>query len=181
MRGKAQKRRSNVEKKGGIKSVQNHLCVELGHTVQPKGEKRMQVWIIVAAVLIGLGCSQHQTTRTVEADTSGGVRTGKVQNVVIADTVAPDTLTVRAGDEVRWLNQRQKPVTIVFAEQLDGKVSCHSGFTKLTGIDNSATLKPDESVALCFNRLGTIRYMVSSDTDDDLKPMRDSQGTVSVR
>ncbi|MEO8341611.1 MAG: hypothetical protein ABI604_18225 [Nitrospirota bacterium] len=141
----------------------------------------MQIWIIVAAILTGLGCSQHQPAQTVEADTSGGVRTGKVQNVVIADTVAPDSLTVRAGDEVRWLNQRQKPVTIVFAEQLEGKVSCHSGFSKLTGIDNSATVKPDESAALCFNRLGTIRYMVRTDTDIDLKPMRDSQGSVSVR
>lgn len=137
----------------------------------------------MVALMATVGCSDHPSVKTLSKDTNAGVRTGMVQNIAITDQVNPDAMTVRAGDEVRWLNQRQYPVTVRFREPLDGKVSCQGGFGKFlsSDVDTTTTLKAGESASLCFNRLGTVRYSVNTEGSDDTRPIKDATGTVTVK
>lgn len=138
--------------------------------------------LVGIVLMIGSGCETQRSAKTVEPATEAGVRTGKVSNIVVNESVNPETLTVRAGDEVRWLNQRQRPVVVQVADPLEGRVSCRNGFSRAlsTGVGNETTIDPNESAGLCFSRLGTVRYTVRSDDTDDPQPLRDTQGTITV-
>lgn len=150
--------------------------------MQRKGKTMMGIGAIMLMAIATVGCSDHPQTRAVKSDTTAGVRTGKVQNIGIMDSVNPDSLSVRAGDEVRWLNQRQHAVRVTFSEPLDGKVSCQGGFTKWlsSGMESDVTLKANETASLCFNRLGTVKYRVTTDDKDDPRPIKDLRGNVIV-
>ncbi|HSE59241.1 MAG TPA: hypothetical protein VLA99_11115 [Nitrospiraceae bacterium] len=137
---------------------------------------------VLAAALVMTACASHSpSAKTTAAETEAGTRTGAVKNILIKDTVSPESLTVNAGDEVRWLNQRRQPVTITFLDPIDHSISCKKGFTKALGMgtDNSTTLDPNETASLCFTRLGTARYAVKSDSSDAKAP--DTQGAITVQ
>ncbi len=142
----------------------------------------MRTVALAGVLLVSAACGSQQTAKSVEPARDSGVRTGQVKNIVIDEGVAPDSLRVQAGDEVRWLNHRQRPVVVEVAESLEGKVSCRNGFSKALsmGIDNSTTLDANESAGLCFSRLGTFRYSVRSEGSDDPQPLRKTQGTITV-
>jgi plastocyanin len=138
--------------------------------------------LVATTLLVMTACaSQSPSTKTTAAETQAGMRTGAVKNIMIKDTVMPESLTVNAGDEVRWLNQRRHPVTITFLDPIEHSISCKKGFAKTMGMgtDNSTTLDPNETAGLCFTRLGTARYAVKSDTSDDKTP--DTQGSITVQ
>jgi plastocyanin len=102
-----------------------------------------------------------------------------VRNIAVTDTITPDTLTVRAGDEVRWINQRDRPVKISFQEPLEHSISCQRGFMKNMGAENAATIAPNETAGLCFTRVGTKHYTVTAD-EDDRGRLNPGTGTIKV-
>lgn len=95
-------------------------------------------------------------------------RTGTVKNVVIRDDLKPQVVTVSSGDEVRWVNQRQGAVRVEFIDTIKNAISCNDGFYRLeligAGVDNTATLSPDETASLCFHEVGKKRYVVRMDS-----------------
>lgn len=90
-------------------------------------------------------------------------QTGKVEEIVIGTAVAPSELTLAPGDEVRWVNRRQGPVSIIFLEPIQEQVSCERGFG-LAGVANARRLAPNKGISLCFAMPGTVRYTVHLDT-----------------
>ena len=93
------------------------------------------------ALLFLSACSHSPTATHTTAETEVGTKTGMVRNIVINETIHPEALTVRAGDEIRWINQRQDPVTITIDQAHAHAVSCRNGFSKSMGMgfDNSTT------------------------------------------
>ncbi len=107
---------------------------------------------LAAMILLAVGCSSVPSV----------TRTGNVQDVTIRDRLSPAEIAVRTGDEVRWINRRQGPVTIIFLDQVADKVSCRQGFGSMMGMrnSNSATLDPNESASICFSKPGPVNYTV---------------------
>ena len=138
--------------------------------------------ILALALLSLAACSGSPTASKTHSEIEAGTKTGMVKNIVIKDTITPGSLTVRAGDEVRWINQRQEPVTITVDEPLDHNVSCRSGFSKAMGmgVDNSTKLASNETAGLCFSRVGTIRYSVQTSSDSRTS-LADTQGSITVQ
>ena len=102
---------------------------------------------LLALVLMGGACSSI-------LDTS---RTGQIHDVKITEQeLHPAEITVRAGDEVRWLNYRTKPVRVIFLDRLDEALSCSRGFSG-SGM-NDTRVKPNKAVSLCFAKAGQYRY-----------------------
>jgi hypothetical protein len=90
-------------------------------------------------------------------------QTGKVEEIVIGTAVAPPELTLALGDEVRWVNRQQGPVSIIFLEPIQEQVSCERGFG-VAGVANATRLAPNKGISLCFAMPGTVRYTVHLDT-----------------
>lgn len=103
----------------------------------------------------------------VEMSCMGGLpaatQTGKVEEIVIGTTMAPSEVTLAPGDEVRWVNRQQGPVSIVFLQPIQEQVSCGRGFG-LAGVVNASRIEPNTGISLCFSTPGTVRYTVHLDT-----------------
>ena len=127
-------------------------------------------------------CSGTPTASKTHSEMEVGTKTGMVKNIVITDTVTPNALTVHAGDEVRWINQRQDSVVVSIDGPLDHRVSCRNGFSKALGmgVDNSTTLSSNETASLCFTRLGTVNYSVRPSSEEKSSMTR-SQGSITVQ
>ncbi|MCC6140967.1 MAG: hypothetical protein IT389_10175 [Nitrospira sp.] len=90
----------------------------------------------------------------------------------IQDAVSPPRLDVQVGDEVRWQNLRDEPVTVSLLSHLSGSsVSCHTGFSRFGSFDDTATIQPKAYVSLCFARAGSIHFNVWLDLQDPLRSM----------
>lgn len=138
---------------------------------------------VLAFALVSLAaCSSSPTATKTRSEMDVGTKTGMVKNIVIKDTITPDTLTVRAGDEVRWINQRQESVTVTIDGPLEHNVSCRNGFSKALGmgVDNSTTLDSNETAGLCFSRVGTVNYSVRP-SSDTRTTMADTKGSITVQ
>ncbi|MCC2640134.1 MAG: uncharacterized protein K0S45_547 [Nitrospira sp.] len=137
---------------------------------------------VALAILSLTACSSSPTASTTRSEMETGTKTGMVRNIVVKDTITPDSLIVRAGDEVRWINQRQEPVVIAIDGPLEHNVSCRNGFSKALGmgVDNSTTLASNETAGLCFTRVGTVNYSVRPSSEDKLGPAR-TQGSITVQ
>jgi plastocyanin len=131
--------------------------------------------VMIPALLFAAGCASV-------ADTT---RTGTVHDVTFGERMTPSTLFVRPGDEIRWVNQRTMPVTVEFLEGALDNVSCEDGFSRL-GIGNpigriqeSTTVRPQQTVSLCFASPGTVTYnarMESAVAGDQIE-----RGTIEIR
>jgi plastocyanin len=105
--------------------------------------------IAIILLLLGAACSSLP-------DVS---RTGVIHDIKLVETsLEPPEITVRPGDEVRWVNYRTKPVRIVFLDRLDEVVSCARGFSG-SGL-NDTTIKAAKAASLCFARPGSFKYNV---------------------
>ncbi len=138
---------------------------------------------LLALALVSLAaCSSSPTATKTRSDMDGGTKTGMVKNIVIKETITPDALTVRAGDEVRWINQRQDSITITIDGPLEHNVSCRNGFSKAMGmgVDNSTTLASNETAGLCFSRVGTVKYSVRP-SGDTRTTLADTHGSITVQ
>ncbi len=138
--------------------------------------------MMALAILSVAACSSSPTASKTQSEMEAGTKTGMVKNIVITDTVTPPALTAHAGDEVRWINQRQESVIVAIEGPLDHRVSCRNGFSKALGmgVDNSTTLASNETAGLCFTRLGTVNYSVRP-SSDDRGSMTKSQGSIVVQ
>ena len=93
----------------------------------------------------------------------GATQTGKVEEIIIGTVMAPSEVTLAPGDEVRWINRQQGPVSIIFLQPIQEQVSCERGFG-LAGVANATRLAPNKGISLCFATPGTVRYTVHLDT-----------------
>ncbi|MDL1890265.1 hypothetical protein FBQ96_11905 [Nitrospirales bacterium NOB] len=144
---------------------------------------KVVLYSLLALTLISLAaCSSSPTASKTRSEMEAGTKTGTVKNIVITETITPTSLTVRAGDEVRWINQRQEPVTVNIDGPLEHNVSCRKGFSKAMGmgIDNSTTLSSSETAGLCFSRIGTVNYSVRPSSDSSAS-LATAQGSISVQ
>lgn len=112
--------------------------------------------IIGVAVLATVGgCASIRGTGSI-ADTT---RTGTIHTVNFEEHMTPVNLYVQPGDEVRWVNQRSTPVTVEFLGDALENVTCQSGFSSLLRRQQeTATIEPNESASLCFEKAGTVTY-----------------------
>lgn len=138
--------------------------------------------LLALALISAAACSSSPTAPKTRSEVEVGTKTGMVKNIVIKDTITPDALTVRAGDEVRWINQRQDSVTVTIDEPLEHNVSCRNGFSKAMGmgVDNSTTLSSNETAGLCFSRVGTVKYSVRPAADTKTS-MANTHGSINVQ
>jgi plastocyanin len=103
--------------------------------------------LVAAGLLFMVACSSLP-------DTS---RTGVVHDIKIVESkLEPAEITVRPGDEVRWVNYRTKPVRIVFLDRLDEVLMCRRGFSG--SAMNDATIKASKAASLCFVKPGRYKY-----------------------
>jgi plastocyanin len=121
-------------------------------SLSPSGEQNM-----AGALSVTAGAQ-------VAGDTSVGpmptmTRTGHVKEVVITEDVSPQALTVNAGDEIRWINERQGNVRVVFLDPVTEMLSCQRNFGGSIN-EYAAELGPNETASACFKKPGEIKYVV---------------------
>jgi plastocyanin len=110
-------------------------------------------------------------------------RTGEVKDIVIRDTVSPETVTVNPGDEIRWVNKRQGDARVIFLTQVQGQLSCQRGFGGLTGGNiNQYTAKLDanQTASVCFKNPTDIKYVVRAVSNDPSGEIN-FPGSISIR
>jgi hypothetical protein len=95
---------------------------------------------------------------------------GRVHYVVIEDGVSDNQVSTQAGEEVRWVNVRKTPVSVVFDWLGHGDLSCERGFANSTNAHISAVILPDHHASLCFSTVGrrTYRVLDASRTEIEL-------------
>lgn len=96
--------------------------------------------------------------------------TGQVVKVSIGESLTPDAVTAKQGDEVSWVNAGTTTVDLWFVQTLDGVISCQHNFASsgwgymFGGSDREslvvATLPPNGTASLCFSTRGTYIYRV---------------------
>lgn len=104
------------------------------------------------------------------AGVASTTRTGAIHEVRFAERMTPANLRIEPGDEIRWINARSTPVAVEFLEGALSQVSCEEGFssrglTNLRGrLQDSITLRPNDSASLCFTAEGTVTYNARMDS-----------------
>ena len=92
-------------------------------------------------------------------------RTQSVHDIRIENELVPAEISVNVGDEVRWVNMRRDRVTVQIPDLKKKDLLCESGFSKWTGaFQEAVSLKPHQSVALCFKQSGAVRFNVRAKT-----------------
>lgn len=109
---------------------------------------------ILMVIFAMAGCQTSPLTSE-KRDLATFTRTGAIHDIRIGEAITPTALTVRPGDEVRWVNGRSASGQIVFTESLRDRVSCQN---KFSGRD-STKVDPNEYVSLCFSVPGTYKYI----------------------
>lgn len=122
---------------------------------------RIKTLTTCVALLAIAGCATIAGTAGIATTT----RTGTIHDVRFEQRMSPPELWVRAGDEIRWVNQRSTPVTVEFLEDALKNVTCQSGFSSMLRRQQEATeIKPNESASLCFGKAGTVTYNARMDS-----------------
>jgi plastocyanin len=98
-------------------------------------------------------------------------RTGEVKDVIIRESVAPTSLTVNPGDEIRWINKRQGDVRVVFLNPITENLTCMRNFGGIMGVgtkrnEYTAKLGSNESASVCFRDPGEVKYVVRAASND---------------
>jgi plastocyanin len=92
-------------------------------------------------------------------------RTGSVHDIRVTEGPDPADLIVNPGDEVRWVNGRSLPVRVDLVNIQSDGLSCERGFSNIFGfMQESATVKPNETVSACFIRPGVVNYNLRMDS-----------------
>jgi plastocyanin len=132
--------------------------------------KSLTMGVSIMACVALAGCSDKREVQ----------HTGVVKDIVIGDELSPNHLTVRAGDQVRWINQRSEDVQVAFNETVSRQISCNKDFRVFPGIGHdTANLAGGQSASLCFIKPGTRLYVarIKSNTIDGEESLK---GTVIV-
>ena len=105
--------------------------------------------IALAGLLLMTGCAGLAET----------TRTAVIHEVKFEENLTPADLTVRVGDEVRWVNHRTLPVRIDIPGMNREMLSCERDFSNFIGlVGETAELSPSKSVSLCFSKGMVISY-----------------------
>lgn len=109
---------------------------------------------LVMLMVVGCASNLPQTSRT-----------GTIHDVNFDERMSPTTLNVRVGDEVRWVNHRSSPIQLEFLEGALQNVVCARGFSDRLGRpQEEGTIRPNESVSLCFGTVGEVTYNARMET-----------------
>jgi plastocyanin len=136
--------------------------------------------IFGSALLILAGC------QTIGGESLPSVtRTGELKDVIIRDTVDPASLTVNAGDEIRWVNKRQGVVRVVFLNPVTENLACQRNFGGPLGFgtkrnEYSAKLRPNETASLCFRDPSEVKYVVRAESASHPGGEQNIAGTISI-
>lgn len=86
-------------------------------------------------------------------------RTAVIHEVKLAEHMEPADLTVAAGDEVRWVNQRMLSARVEIPGLTKEMLSCDRGFTNVFGsVREVVELDSHETASLCFAKGMVISY-----------------------
>lgn len=113
---------------------------------------RRTMMLGVSLFMLASGCAQ--------TDPSVPFAHDRIHHVVIEDGVSDNDVQARAGEEVRWVNVRTTPVSVVFDGLQHGDVSCERGFSNSTNAHMAAVIPPDGNASLCFSTVGRRTYRV---------------------
>ena len=116
-------------------------------------------------------------------------QTGRISEVKIGDPLFPSMITVRRGDEIRWVNTAKDPARIFFSDILDGRISCRKGFMD-TGWDYIfgdsvsdffvvAKIGSNDFASLCFSTPGVYAYSILVDKKEPGEAMK-TTGVVTI-
>jgi len=111
--------------------------------------------IALTSLLAAAGCSTSSALNSGDRELPKFTRTGAIHDIRIGESIAPEEINVKPGDEVRWVNTRNVSGRIVFTEKLRDRVSCQKSFS---GVD-STKVEPNDYVSLCFSSPGTYKYI----------------------
>lgn len=124
---------------------------------------RIAMVLGLSTILSPIGCASHQPFP--ESSLTGGVL-----EVKIDEMVTPTSVTVKRGDEIRWINLSKAPVDVSVVQTREELISCQKGFAStnlgyLFGTSEyenivMATVQPNESASLCFAISGKYAYTV---------------------
>ena len=128
----------------------------------------------LAALLLGMGSVTGCSTPSRPPEPS------RIHEIRIADHIRPSLLYVYVGEEVRWHNEREAPVTIGLLSPLtEAQVVCNTGFSRFGSLRDTVTVPPRQSVSLCFSQAGAVQYNVWLNPADLLHSMTPT-ATISV-
>jgi hypothetical protein len=108
---------------------------------------------LIAVVLVGL-VGFMSTAGCAQTNPSAPSASGRIQYVVIDDGISDSSVRVQAGVEVRWVNVRLAPVSVVFNGLQAGQLSCKRGFSASADAHMTAVILPDENASLCIPAAG---------------------------
>lgn len=109
---------------------------------------RIRSLAVVTAALMIAACAGPSTSRT-----------GSVHDIRIAEGPDPADLIVQPGDEVRWVNARTLPVRVDLINVPSDGLSCERGFSNFfASIQESSTIKPNQTTSACFTKPGVVNY-----------------------
>lgn len=92
-------------------------------------------------------------------------RTAAVHDIQITEQLSSDSLFARPGDEIRWVNLRKDQARVDIPNLNSDNLSCERGFSNWMGsLRETAELKPNETVSLCFKHPANIQYNVRAAT-----------------
>ena len=129
---------------------------------------RIGVFLVRLGILVTVGCAGYPPPFP-ESSLTGGLF-----EVKIGEALTPKVVTVKQGDEVRWVNTTSGPVDIAFMQSQDDLISCQKGFASpgwgyllqasVLEYLMVATVHPNDSANLCFAIPGTYAYTVHTKT-----------------
>ena len=143
------------------------------------------IWTVLLCLglLMTVACTSHPLP---ESSITGVVSEVKIGE----DVLTPKAVTVKLGDEVRWVNTTRGVVDISFLQSLTDFVSCNKGFeppTSGTFVGPSGTnhlfiadVNSNHHASLCFTLPGTYEYAVKLDEATTGKVTR-MHGTITVQ
>lgn len=107
-------------------------------------------------------------------------RTAVIHEVKFEAGLVPADLTVRVGDEIRFVNHRTLPVLIDIPGLNADMLSCDRGFTGMMGgVTELKELDPSKSASLCFSKPIAISYNARMRSADP-GGMKIEPGTIRV-
>ena len=117
-------------------------------------------------IFLTLACASHK--HFPESSLTGGVFEVKIDN-----SLTPQSVTAKRGDEVRWINMSNASLDVSVVQTREELISCQKGFAStnlgyLFGTSEyenivMATVRPNESASLCFAIRGKYVYTLRKD------------------
>src|SRR5689334_830364 len=111
-------------------------------------------------------------------------RTGEVKDVVITEGVEPTSVTVNAGDEIRWINKRRGAIQVIFLKPMTENLACQRNFGGPLGLgtkrnEYTANIRANKTASVCFREPGEVNYVVRAESSEH-SGGQNMAGTISI-